>query len=487
MAQYEAVIGLEVHVQLNTATKLFCGCRNHFGDPPNTNVCPVCLGLPGALPVVNQAAVAHAVKTGLLLNCTIAAFSKFDRKHYFYPDLPKAYQISQYDLPVCRDGWLEILLDEQPRRIGITRVHMEEDAGKLMHDEGGGGSVVDLNRTGTPLLEIVSEPELHSPDAAYAYLTTLKQLISYLGVSDCNMEEGSLRCDANVSVRAVGVTTLGTKVEIKNMNSFKGVHKALGYEIERQTKAVSAGQVIVQETRLFDTVQEKTVSMRSKEEAHDYRYFPDPDLAPMTFSAVQVEAVRATLPELPRARKERFAAQFALSDYDATLLTSERAMAEYFEATVQAGASGKAAANWIANNLLTALNAAHLTLAQCRITPAQLADMIALVESNAISSTNAKNDVFPVMFATGASPQAIVDEKGLRQVSDTTQIDVWVRAALEQNPTVMAALTSGKAKAAGTLVGAVMRLSQGKANPALVNARIAELTRACMPPPPDPA
>jgi len=485
--QYEAVIGLEVHVQLNTATKLFCRCRNHFGDPPNTNVCPVCLGLPGALPVVNQQAVAHAVKTGLLLNCTIAAFSKFDRKHYFYPDLPKAYQISQYDLPVCRAGWLEIMVAAQPLRIGITRVHMEEDAGKLIHDECAGTSLVDLNRTGTPLLEIVSEPELHTPDAAYAYLATLKQLVSYLGVSDCNMEEGSLRCDANVSVRPVGVTTLGTKVEIKNMNSFKGVHKALSYEIERQIKAVAAGQAIVQETRLFDAVQDKTFSMRSKEEAHDYRYFPDPDLAPLTFSTAQIEAVRATLPELPRARKERFVTQFALSDYDATLLTGERAMADYFEATVQAGAAGKAAANWIANNLLTALNAAHLALGQCRITPAHLAEMIALVDGNAISSTNAKNDVFPAMFATGASPQTIVDEKGLRQVSDSAQIDAWVRAALEQSPDVIAALKTGKAKAAGKLVGAVMRLSQGKANPALVNERIAELTRAYLPPAPGPA
>jgi aspartyl-tRNA(Asn)/glutamyl-tRNA(Gln) amidotransferase subunit B len=484
MAQYEAVIGLEVHVQLNTATKLFCSCRNHFGDPPNTNVCPVCLGLPGALPVVNHQAVAHAVRTGLLLNCTIAAFSKFDRKHYFYPDLPKAYQISQYDLPICRAGWLEIRSGEQPLRIGITRVHMEEDAGKLIHDECAGGSLVDLNRTGTPLLEIVSEPELHTPDAAYAYLATLKQLISYLGVSDCNMEEGSLRCDANVSVRPAGVTTLGTKVEIKNLNSFKGVHKALSYEIERQTKAVTAGQIIVQETRLFDAAQEKTFSMRSKEAAHDYRYFPDPDLTPMTFSPAQIEAARATLPELPRARKARFVTQFALSEYDAALLTSERAMAEYFEATVQAGASGKAAANWIGNNLLTALNAAHLALDQCRITPAQLAEMIGLVETNAISSTNAKNDVFPTMFATGADPQAIMDTKGLRQVSDSTQIDAWVRAALEQNPVVIAALKTGKAKAAGTLVGAVMRLSQGKANPALVNERIAALTRAYLPPSP---
>jgi aspartyl-tRNA(Asn)/glutamyl-tRNA(Gln) amidotransferase subunit B len=479
---YDAVIGLEVHVQLRTATKLFCGCRNHFGDPPNTNVCPVCLGLPGALPVVNEQAVAGAVQTGLLLHCSIAAFSKFDRKNYFYPDLPKAYQISQYDLPICRGGWLDIIVDDAPQRIGITRVHMEEDAGKLVHDECGGGSLVDLNRAGTPLLEIVSEPALYSPAAAYAYLVTLKQLISYLGVSDCNMEEGSLRCDANVSVRPAGVTTLGTKVEIKNMNSFKGVQKALEYEIARQSKLAAAGQPIVQETRLFDAAQEKTFSMRSKEEAHDYRYFPEPDLTPMTFTAAQIEAWRATLPELPRARKERFISQFGLSEYDATLLTSERELAEYFETTVQAGAPGKAAANWIGNNLLSALNAAHCSLAACRITPAHLAGMIALVESNAISSTTAKNDVFPAMFATGASAAAIVEDKGMRQVSDVAQIDAWVRDALEQHPDVITALRAGKTKAVGKLVGAVMQRSKGKANAAVVNERIAALTREYLPP-----
>ena len=474
MPAFESVIGLEVHVQLSTATKMFCRCRNHFGDPPNSNVCPVCLGLPGALPVINNVAIEGAVKAGLMLNCAIARFSKFDRKHYFYPDLPKAYQISQYDLPICGKGYLDVELDGAVKRFGITRVHLEEDAGKLVHDAGGGGSLVDLNRAGTPLLEIVSEPDLRSPDDAYAYLTTIKQLISYLDISDCNMEEGSLRCDANVSVRPAGASALGTKVEIKNLNSFKAVHKAIAYEIKRQIAAVESGQTIVQETRLFDTDTEKTVSMRSKEFAHDYHYFPDPDLVPLTFTGEHIAQVTAALPERPAAMKARFVAQYELSDYDAGVLTSERPLACYFEAAVNAGASGKAAANWITNNLLAELNQRGLGITDCRISPEQLAELVVLIDNGTISGKIAK-EVFPAMFASGKPAAAIVREQGLVQVTDTSAIDAWVAAAIEQNPDAVASLKAGKAKAAGKLVGAVMQLSKGKANPALVNERIQAL------------
>jgi aspartyl-tRNA(Asn)/glutamyl-tRNA(Gln) amidotransferase subunit B len=477
MASYETVIGLEVHVQLNTASKMFCRCRNRFGDPPNTNVCPVCLGLPGSLPVPNRTAIEYAIKAGLTLNCDIALWSKFDRKNYYYPDLPKNYQVSQYDLPFCRGGWLATEVNGEMKRFGVTRVHLEEDAGKLMHDEFGGGSHVDLNRTGTPLLEIVSEPDMRSPDDAFAYLTTLKQLVSYLDISDCTMEEGSLRCDANISLRPIGQEKLGTKVEIKNMNSFRGVHKALSYEQKRQAAALDAGETIAQETRLFDAAIEKTRSMRSKEEAHDYRYFPDPDLVPVTFTEDQVDAWRTELPEQPKARHERFMSEFALSDYDASLLTSERPLADYFEAVVAAGAPGKVAANWVANNLLSVLNEGNTPISDCPVAPDALAEMIALIEQNALSGNSAKNDVFPEMFATGKRAAVIVEEKGLTQVSDTGQIDEWVTQALDDNPEVIESLRAGKTKATGKIVGAVMRASKGKADPRLVNARIQELIK----------
>jgi len=472
MSSLQPVIGLEVHVQLSTATKMFCRCRNRFGDPPNTNVCPVCLGLPGSLPVANCQAIEYGMKAGLVLNCSIARFSKFDRKNYFYPDLPKNYQISQYDLPMCGTGWLDADVHGERTRFGITRVHLEEDAGKLVHDNPGGESLVDLNRAGTPLLEIVSEPDMRSPEEAYAYLTTLRQLISYLGISDCTMEEGSLRCDANVSIRPQGSKTLGTKVEIKNMNSFKSVEKALAYEIRRQTAAVESGEPIVQETRLFDAATEKTSPMRSKEQAHDYRYFPDPDLVPLTFSDEQVARWRAELPEAPGARKTRFVTAFELSAYDAAVLTADRACADYFEEVVRAGAPAKPAANWIANNLLAKLNEEQRSIVTCPITPVHMAAMILMVERKEISSTNAKNDVFPELFSSGKPPADIAAAKGLAQVCDTGQIDLWVRQAIERNPDSLASLREGKVKAAGKIVGAVMQASKGKANPALVNARL---------------
>lgn len=471
MPEFQPVIGLEVHVQLNTATKMFCGCANRFGDPPNSNVCPVCLGLPGALPVPNAAAIESAVKAALYLNCSIAPFSKFDRKNYFYPDLPKAYQISQYDLPIGSHGYLDIQLDGSPRRIGVTRVHLEEDAGKLVHVPS--ASLVDLNRAGTPLLEIVSEPEIFSPDEAYAYLTSLRLLMSYLAISDCNMEEGSLRCDANISLRPAASSALGTKVEIKNLNSFKSVQKALAYEIKRQSALLSAGTPILQETRLYDAAADKTSSMRSKEEAHDYRYFPDPDLVPMTFSPEYIAALRAALPESPAHRAHRFVSAFGLTPYDAAVLTSQRPLADYFEATLAAGAPAKAAANWICNNLLSALNQSSSSLAACKISPHHLAALIALVDSGSLSSTSAKNDVFPAMFSSGADPHTIVQQKGLAQISDTAQIDHWISHALDANPDVIESLRKGKLKAAGKLVGTVMQLSRGKANAALVSQRIA--------------
>jgi len=469
----ETVIGLEVHVQLKTNTKIFCRCHNRFGDEPNTNVCPVCLGLPGALPVLNQSAVIFAVKAGLMLNCEIPLFSKFDRKNYFYPDLPKAYQISQFDLPVCGKGYIDADLNGETKRFGITRAHLEEDAGKLVHDDIARGSLVDLNRTGTPLLEIVSEPDMRSPEEAYAYLTTLKQLVSYLDISDCNMEEGSLRCDANVSVRPVGQQAFGTKVEIKNMNSFRHVQKALEFEIKRQSALVESGKKdqIVQETRLFDAAAEKTVSMRSKEFAHDYRYFPDPDLVPLTFTTEQIEQWRSELPENPACRKLRFVSECDLSDYDASILTAEKSVADYFEAVVAAGAPPKSAANWITNNLMSLLNESRRAISDCPVSPPQLARLITLIEENTISTTTAKK-IFPDMYASGRDPEEIVTEKGLRQVSDTTEIDAWVDAAMAAHPEAVQSLLEGKAKAAGRIVGAVMQMSKGTANPALVNERI---------------
>ena len=474
-SEFQTVIGLEVHVQLKTNTKIFCSCRNRFGDPPNTNVCPVCLGLPGALPVLNKQVVDFAVLTGLMLNCKIAKFSKFDRKNYFYPDLPKAYQISQFDLPICGLGQIEADVNGKRKVFGITRAHLEEDAGKLIHDDAGEGSLVDLNRTGTPLLEIVSEPDMHSPEEAYVYLTTLKQLISYLGVSDCNMEEGSLRCDANVSIRPVGQKELGTKVEVKNLNSFKGVQKALEYEIKRQTALYTSGKKdeIVQETRLFNVDTGKTNSMRSKEMAHDYRYFPDPDLVPMTFTDEEIEEFRKQLPEKPEIKKSRFIKDFDLSEYDAAVLTAEKNIADYFEETIKNGATPKNAANWILNNLLSQLNQSGTSLEECKITPKLLAELISLIEKKTISGNIAKK-IFPELFETGNSPEKIVEEKGLVQVTDSSEIDAWVEQAINENQDAVESIKNGAEKAIGRIVGTVMKLSRGKANPAIVQQKIKE-------------
>ena len=470
---YEPVIGLEVHVQLKTKSKLFCSCSTEFGAEGNSHTCPVCLGWPGSLPVLNEAALKLGIRVGLALNCKVAERLKFDRKNYFYPDLPKAYQISQYDMPVNGKG--ELLIETKTadgkmvdRKIGITRAHLEEDAGKLLHEGIVDGSLVDYNRGGIPLLEIVSEPDLRSPQEAYDYLTALKAILQYVEVSDCDMEKGSLRCDANVSVRPVGQEKFGTKVEIKNLNSFKMVQKAIQYEIERQTETIEDGGTIVQETRLWSDAEGATFSMRSKEEAHDYRYFPEPDLVPFTLSRETVEEIRKTLPELPLERAKRFIKEFGLSEYDAYVLVQEKKLAGYFEACVHAGASAKSASNWIQNELLALLNAKNIAIENCSVSPHALTGLIRLVENRTTTSTTAKN-VLLDMFVTGKSAEMIVKEKGLTQISDTGLIEKAVEKAIAANPTVVAEFKAGKQKALGALVGAVMKETGGKANPQLAN------------------
>ncbi len=470
---YEAVIGLEVHVQLKTRSKLFCSCSTEFGAEGNSHTCPVCLGWPGSLPVVNEQALKLGIKAGLALNCKVAERLKFDRKNYFYPDLPKAYQISQYDMPVNGRGEIVIEtqdLDGKPveKKIGITRAHLEEDAGKLLHEGIADGSLVDYNRGGVPLLEIVSEPEIESPQQAYDYLTALKAILQYAEVSDCDMEKGSLRCDANVSVRPVSQTTLGTKVEIKNLNSFKMVQRALQYEIARQTEACQAGEKIVQETRLWNDGKGETFSMRSKEDAHDYRYFPDPDLVPFTLTLETVEEIRKTLPELPLERAKRFMKEFGIPEYDAYVLVQEKKIAGYFESCVREGANAKLASNWVQNELLALLKAKAIEIEACRVSPHALAGLIRLVEKGTISGKTAK-EVLLAMAETGKDAETLVKEKGLVQVSDTGLIEKAVEQAIAGNPTAVAEFKAGKQKALGALVGAVMKTTGGKANPKVVN------------------
>jgi aspartyl-tRNA(Asn)/glutamyl-tRNA(Gln) amidotransferase subunit B len=469
MADYEAVIGLEVHVELLTRTKAFCSCPNEFGSEPNTNVCPICLALPGALPVLNRSLLEYAVKAGLALNCKIAPYSKFDRKNYFYPDLPKAYQISQYDLPICRDGYLDVDADGQIRRVGINRVHMEEDAGKLLHGEGQADySLVDLNRGGVPLLEIVTEPDLRSPEEARLFLESLKSILQYLGVSDCKMEEGSLRCDANISLRPAGTDILNTKVEIKNMNSFRAVQRALEGEVERQHLLYETGESVVQETRGWDDSKGDTVVMRSKEEASDYRYFPDPDLVPIVLSPEDVGRIRDELPELPLARKQRFIEEYGLPDYDAGVLTASRDLADYFEECVRLYPDAKAVSNWVMVELLRLLNAENLDVSESKLTPSHLAEMLQLIDKGTISGKIAKT-VFEEIFATGKKASVVVAEKGLVQISDEDELTRIVDTVLADHPEVVEDYRSGKKKALGFLVGQVMKQTKGKANPQVVN------------------
>lgn len=464
----ESVIGLEVHVQLKTRSKLFCACPNEFGAEPNRNTCPVCLGLPGSLPVLNREALRFAAKVGLALNCQIAERIKFDRKNYFYPDLPKAYQISQYDMPVATRGFLEMETYEGIKRVGLTRAHLEEDAGKLLHEGIKEGSLVDYNRAGVPLLEIVSEPDLRSPEEAYEYLTALKAILQYLDVSDCDMEKGSLRCDANVSVRPKGESKLGTKVEIKNMNSFRAVEKALEYEIRRQTEAVEKGEKLVQETRLWNESRGQTFSMRSKEYAHDYRYFPEPDLVPFTLSRSEVEEIRKTLPELPAARAERLIRQYGISEADAFRLVEDKKLVGYYEACVAEGANPKLASNWIQSELLGHLNEKGFGIEASPVSAKNLAGLVRLIEGDTISGKIAK-DVLPEMLETGKTAEAIVKDKGLVQVTDTKAIEQVVDKVLAANPKSIEDFKAGKKQAIGFLVGQVMKETQGKANPKMVN------------------
>jgi aspartyl-tRNA(Asn)/glutamyl-tRNA(Gln) amidotransferase subunit B len=469
--KYQAVIGLEVHAQLLTSSKIFCGCSTRFGAPPNSQTCPVCLGFPGALPVLNRKVVEYAIRAGLATNCAIAQRSIFARKNYFYPDLPKGYQISQFELPICIGGHLDIEVESDVKRIGITRIHMEEDAGKLVHGDVpglGSGSGVDLNRACTPLLEIVSEPDLRSADEAVAYLKKLHQIVVYLGICDGNMEEGSFRCDANVSVMRVGADQFGTRTETKNVNSFRFVKQAIEYEIERQIEVIEDGGRIIQETRLFDPDTCTTRSMRGKEEAHDYRYFPDPDLVPLVISNDLVEDIRLSLPELPDLKRERYVRDLGLSVYDAEVLTAARELAEYFEACVLLHSQAKTVANWVMGEVTRALNEEGLSIKDAPVTPALLADLLKLVEGGTISGKIAKT-VFDEMWKTGKEPAAIVHEKGLIQVSDTGEIEKVIDAIMAANPGQVDEYRGGKEKVFGFFVGQVMRASKGKANPGVVN------------------
>jgi len=470
--KFEPVIGLEVHAQLLTESKIFCGCSTRFGQKPNANTCPVCVGFPGVLPVLNRKVVEFAIKAGLATHCQIARSSILARKNYFYPDLPKGYQISQYELPVCTNGYIEDEGNGITKRFRLTRIHMEEDAGKNIHDAHGDASLVDLNRAGVPLLEIVSEPDMRSAEEAGAYLRTLRAMLQYLGICDGNMEEGSFRCDANVSLRPVGSENLGVKVEIKNLNSFKAVEKALGFEIGRQTDALADGTKLVQETRLWDEHREETRAMRSKESAHDYRYFPDPDLLPLAIDDQWIETVRASLPELPAARRNRFISQHGLPAYDAELLTGRRDIADYFEVALRAHDNPKALSNWIVGDLFRALKERKLDeqlyIEKWPITAPDLAGLVLLIDQGKISGKIAKT-VFEAMLESGKSPDEIVSEKGLEQVSDLASIEIMIDQVLVANPKQIEQYKSGNEKVYGFLVGQIMKATQGKANPQRVN------------------
>jgi len=469
---YEAVIGLEVHAELLTESKVFCGCSAKFGAPPNQNTCPVCLAMPGALPVLNRRAVEFAIRAGLAVNCEIARLSRWARKNYFYPDLPKGYQISQYELPLCLGGWVEIEVDGATRRIGLTRIHMEEDTGKNIHDAHSDASLVDFNRCGVPLLEIVSEPDLRSAQEAGAYLRKLRTILQYLEICDGNMEEGSFRCDANVSIRPRGTRALGTKVEIKNMNSFRNVERAVDYELKRQAQALQEGGRLVQETRLWDPDREVTRPMRSKEFAHDYRYFPEPDLLPLVVSDAWVEAVRTTMPELPDDRCQRFQQQYGLPAYDAEVLTMRKDIADYYEATVRYHHNPKALSNWVMGDVLRILRERKLDSAfvihDWPVAPERLAAMVELIDSGEISGKIAKA-VFEEMVGTGKTPVQIVEEQGLKQISDAGAIVAAVEQVLANHPDKVAEYRGGRDKLFGFFVGLVMKATQGKANPQKVN------------------
>jgi aspartyl-tRNA(Asn)/glutamyl-tRNA(Gln) amidotransferase subunit B len=464
---YEVVIGLEVHAQLLTQSKMFCACGTRFGLPANTQTCPVCLGLPGSLPVINGTAVEMAIRTGLALNCAVQS-NQFARKHYFYPDLPKGYQISQYETPICEKGWIEVKTGHATKRIRINRAHLEEDAGKNVHDGGMDGSRVDLNRAGTPLLEIVTEPDMQSADEVVAYLKTLRDILVYLDVCDGNMEEGSLRCEPNLSLRPAGQQAFGTKVELKNINSFKFVKDAIEYEIKRQTKVLNEGGKISQETRLWDVDKGQTAVMRSKEEAHDYRYFPDPDLVPIKIVPERLDQDRTSLPELPAVRQQRFVSQYGLPEYDAAIVTSSRHLADYFETCVKLFDQPKTVSNWVMGELLRELNNSGTPVSASPVSPERFISLLKLVDNGTISLKVAR-DLFPELYASGQSPEQLVQEKGLTQVSDEGALETIIDEAMAKNPAQLAQYRSGKDQVLGFFVGQVLKASGGKANPGKVN------------------
>ncbi len=466
--QYEAVIGLEIHAQLLTETKIFCGCSTKFGSDPNTQTCPVCIGMPGVLPVMNRKAIEYVVRTGLSTNCEIPLLSRFARKNYFYPDLPKGYQISQFEMPLCGEGFVDIIVEGDHRKIGLTRIHLEEDAGKNIHAEHGNESFVDLNRAGVPLMEIVSEPDIRTSKEAVEFVKKLRAIVRYIGVCDGNMDQGSLRCDANVSVRPVGEKELGTKAEIKNMNSFRFIEKALDYEIKRQIKALRDGERIIQETRLWNTDKGITESMRSKEEAHDYRYFPDPDLMPIELEQSWIDGVRGGIVELPDTKRERFISDYNLPEQDADLLTSEQSMADWFEQAVDLGGDSRSVSNWIKGEMSRLLNDDNKLIEDCTITPGLLVGMLSLIDKGTISGKIAKT-VFEKMYRTGKEAAVIVEEKGLVQMSDESGIEAIVDDILSKSPGEIERFKGGDAKLMGFFVGQVMKETKGKANPKIVN------------------
>ena len=465
---YEVVVGVEVHAQLRTTSKMFCGCPTLFGAPPNSHTCPVCLGLPGSLPVINRMAVEMAVRAGLALNCTIGVINRFARKNYFYPDLPKGYQISQYELPICEHGWIDIASGTGGKRIRIRRAHLEEDAGKNVHQAGANGSVVDLNRAGTPLLEIVTEPDMRSSDEVVSYLKGLRDILVYLDVCDGNMEEGSFRCEPNLSLRPIGQKEFGTKVELKNINSFKYVKDAMEYEIKRQTKVLSEGGKVIQETRLWNIERGETAVMRSKEEAHDYRYFPDPDLVPLKLEKDWVEGFRTGLPELPAARAARFTTEFGLSKYDADVLTASRSLADYYEGCVKLFNQPKTVSNWVMGELARELNNSGTDANASPVSPEKLVSLLQLVEKGTVSLKVAR-EIFPEIYNSGKSPEQVVQEKGLTQVSDEGVLEQIIAEVLAKHPAQVAQFKEGKQQVLGFLVGQVMKASGGKANPGKVN------------------
>lgn len=470
---YEVIIGLEVHAELATKTKIYCGCSTEFGSDPNTHCCPICTGMPGVLPVLNKKVVEYAVKMGLATNCEIARFSKQDRKNYFYPDLPKAYQTSQYDLPLCEHGHVEFMVGDQKKRVGITRIHIEEDAGKLIHDPYTGDTLVDFNRCGVPLIEIVSEPDIRSAEEAVGYMQTLKSILEYLEICDCKMQEGSLRCDVNLSVRKKGETKFGTRTETKNLNSFKAIARSIEYETERQIKELENGGKIYQETRRWDDDKGIGYAMRTKEDAHDYRYFPEPDLAPIVLSDEYINGIKESLPEMPNVRKHRYIEEFGLPEYDAEQITNSKHMAEFFDKAVKTCGNAKLVSNWLMSDVARILNEQEIDITEAKFTAEQLGHLISLIEKNVISSAIAKK-VFEDMAQSGKNPESIVEEKGLKQVTDEGAIRDIVIKVLDLNPASVADYLAGKERAMGFIVGQTMKESHGKANPVMVNKLVKE-------------